>query len=62
VNMDKVAGMAGRRRKVIAFSLPEDVINGLKDLAQREYRAVSREAERAIAHHLAQAKSGASHD
>lgn len=40
------------RRQPVTLSLPAEVIDGLKALAERELRAVSREAELAIRHHL----------
>lgn len=43
----------GTLRQVVSLSLPSDVVDGLRDLAQREFRAVSREAELAIVRHLA---------
>ena len=41
-----------RKRKAIAVTLPEDLITGIRALADRENRPVSREVERALVFHL----------
>lgn len=51
---------ATQRREVVSFTLPANVINSLREKAQRNFRAVSREAEVAIVHHLADQESVAS--
>ncbi len=51
--------MARRRRVPVTITLAPAVMDGLRDLAERENRPVSREAERAIARHLAEQKTRA---
>ena len=51
--------MANRRRQVVSITLPEAVVDGLRAQAQRNFRAVSREAELAIVRHLSEQGSEA---
>lgn len=44
----------------MSFTLPPNVIDGLREKARLNFRAVSREVEVAIVHHLAEQESVAS--
>ncbi len=46
-----------RRRETVTITLPAELLDQLKVRAAHEYRAVSREAELAIAQHLARPKA-----
>jgi hypothetical protein len=48
-----------RRRETVNLTLPPEVIRGLRALAQGNFRTMSREAELAIVHRLAEEKVGA---
>jgi len=50
--------MANRRRQAVTVTLPADVLISLRELAERECRALSRELEVAAVRHLDLAQSG----